>query len=174
MPKMENLVGRKFGKLLVLGMFIKRKSGRIVYHCLCDCGNSTSVTGIYLKSGHTTSCGCLRKSKQTSFARMCTRLYKSYKSGAKRNNLVFDLTKSDLCVFLIENCFYCGQEPSNQYFDEVTGNIVRYTGIDRVNNTLGYTLGNCVPCCSVCNKAKRDMPLQDFYDWIERLIRYNE
>jgi hypothetical protein len=41
-----------------------------------------------------------------------------------------------------------------------------FNGIDRVDNSKGYILGNCVPCCSWCNRAKADGTLAKFMDWI--------
>lgn len=53
----NQLIGRKFGELIVLGVnFIDKK-----LHCQCDCGNYTYVKGKHLISGHTKSCGCLQK-----------------------------------------------------------------------------------------------------------------
>ena len=48
-----------------------------------------------------------------------------------------------------------------------------YNGIDRVDNALGYTTGNVVPCCKQCNHAKSDMPYADFMAWIARLTEYH-
>ena len=57
---MKNLVGQRFGKLVVLEMLEERnKHGRIVYRCRCDCGNIIDVLGNSLALGHTSSCGCL-------------------------------------------------------------------------------------------------------------------
>ena len=62
----EDLTGKKFGKLTVLHQiedYIK-PSGKKVAQWLCECDcqehNKVIVRGIYLKSGHTQSCGCLR------------------------------------------------------------------------------------------------------------------
>ena len=35
-------------------------------------------------------------------------------------------------------------------------------GIDRVDNTLGYTSNNVVSCCTECNFMKRTMNYQTF------------
>lgn len=80
-----------------------------------------------------------------------------------------------------KNCHYCGVEPSiisitpkdkrNKY-DSRQG-VYKYNSIDRVNNELGYVEGNMVPCCDICNKAKRNLPLNVFLEWIERLKNVN-
>ena len=57
--KMDNgdLIGRRYGKLLVLGYDHSEKKRRY-WLCQCDCGNTTVVPTASLNSGNTTSCGC--------------------------------------------------------------------------------------------------------------------
>ena len=55
----KNLIGKKYGKLLVVGEAPGRDgAGCILYRCLCDCGNSAIVPSRCLTSGNTKSCGC--------------------------------------------------------------------------------------------------------------------
>lgn len=48
-----------------------------------------------------------------------------------------------------------------------------YNGLDRVNNLLGYELTNVVPCCNICNRAKKDMTYEQFKLWIKDLKENN-
>lgn len=50
-----NLSNQKFGKLTA----IEYSQGK--WRCICECGNTTYVTSYKLRSGHTVSCGCVRK-----------------------------------------------------------------------------------------------------------------
>ena len=45
----------RFGKLCVIG----RVAGRSMWLCRCDCGKEKAIRSDHLKSGATTSCGCL-------------------------------------------------------------------------------------------------------------------
>lgn len=59
MPKIIDLTGQRFGKLVVI-----EQAGKIGNHiawiCKCDCGNITkAISGNNLKKGHVKSCGCL-------------------------------------------------------------------------------------------------------------------
>ena len=38
-------------------------NGRKYYLCQCECGNNTVVSEHHLKTGHTKSCGCLKKER---------------------------------------------------------------------------------------------------------------
>jgi len=65
----EDLTGQKFGRLLVLEKDeekmkqrkLEGKNNVTYWNCKCDCDNKISISTGALKSGHTRSCGCLRK-----------------------------------------------------------------------------------------------------------------
>lgn len=51
-------------------------------------------------------------------------------------------------------CYWCGQTELKNYEFKNGGVRPKLLGIDRKDNSLGYTLDNCVPSCSVCNYMK--------------------
>lgn len=55
----DKLLGRRFGRLTVTGLSDARDGGKLVWICLCECGNGSMVRGTHLKQGRTRSCGCL-------------------------------------------------------------------------------------------------------------------
>lgn len=55
-----DLIGQRFGRLLVTGYAGKDKGNHSKWACLCDCGGVKTVIGYNLKSGAIQSCGCLR------------------------------------------------------------------------------------------------------------------
>lgn len=57
----DNIVGQKYGRLLVLRVVGKNKHGKYSVECICDCGNLHTALEACLKNGHTQSCGCLFK-----------------------------------------------------------------------------------------------------------------
>lgn len=59
----SDISGKKFGSLLVLNR-TKSHKNRAMWECLCDCGNMCVVCGKYLRSGKTTSCGCVKSSAE--------------------------------------------------------------------------------------------------------------
>lgn len=62
----NDLTGKRFGKLTVIKELPERENSRIVWECECDCGNKIKAKGIYLTTGETQSCGCLKKDKEIS------------------------------------------------------------------------------------------------------------
>lgn len=53
----ENLVGKRFGRLTVLE-FYRTHNKRSYWYCRCDCGNEKIVGAPGMKGGHIVSCGC--------------------------------------------------------------------------------------------------------------------
>lgn len=65
--KTEDLIGHRFGRLVVIGKakddFSKNGKRIAKWHCRCDCGNELDVREFNLKNGNTKSCGCYRISR---------------------------------------------------------------------------------------------------------------
>ena len=57
---MEDLTGRRFGRLVAIRPTGRRASGSVVWECQCDCGRAVEVAASSLKNGGTKSCGCIR------------------------------------------------------------------------------------------------------------------
>ena len=79
----------------------------------------------------------------------------SIKGNAKGRNIDFNLTEEQVDDLINKPCFYCGKEHSD--------------GIDRLDSTKPYTIDNCVPCCSICNRMKNKFSLEVFLDKVEKI-----
>lgn len=147
--KIIDITGQKFGKLTVLNRDIRydqlNRIRRNYWVCLCNCGNKSITTTSALIHGQTRSCGCLVK--KDIGINPFNRLFRTYKANAEKSNRI-KITK--------------GQ--NREYI---------FNGVDRFNNDKGYTIDNSIPCCKVCNYAKRHMLPHDFKNWIQRLINNN-
>jgi len=86
--------------------------------------------------------------------------YSKYQHGALERKLEFTLTKENFDTIIIKDCHYCKSSP------------VKYSGIDRLDNNKGYTLDNCVACCTTCNFLKHTLNYNDFILHIKK-IYYN-
>lgn len=58
-----NLVGSRFGRLIVLKDLGNDNNGKPSWLCKCDCGNELTTGTLVLRSGKKKSCGCLRREK---------------------------------------------------------------------------------------------------------------
>lgn len=172
-----NLLGRRFGRLLVLSKSSKKgKGGQTYWVCLCDCGNKKEIVTSSLINGNSTSCSCyvrelLSKANKIEYGLASKNaLYKSYMGRANRKGISFDLSFEEFLNLVQQKCFYCDSEPENIAGNrKYTNGSFVYNGIDRVDNTRGYTIENCVPCCEDCNRAKNSRPQREFIEWGKKL-----
>ena len=66
MSKRAEMIGKRFGRLVVtrLSENTSGKRKRLMYYCDCDCGKKdVEVVGEKLRNGHTKSCGCYAKDR---------------------------------------------------------------------------------------------------------------
>lgn len=56
--KRLDIVGQRFGKLMVLENLHSNKDGLLLVKCKCDCGNEKIVSASRIKRGDFKSCGC--------------------------------------------------------------------------------------------------------------------
>lgn len=60
MGKLIDMVGMKLNRLTVVSR-AENEGTRAAWNCVCDCGNTITLNGKQIRSGHTKSCGCYRK-----------------------------------------------------------------------------------------------------------------
>jgi len=156
----ENVSGTR---LTIISVSIERNiHGKLMAMCKCECGKEIQAT--INNIGHSTfSCGCLKSES------INHRLGKGPENAnvmhvlhdIKRRTPNTDLTYDHIASLIMSDCYYCGKTV------EEVGNAgttysklkvkVRKLGIDRVNNNIGYIVGNVVPCCYTCNRVKYNM-----------------
>lgn len=56
----NDIIGKRFGRLVVLEKTKLKKWNSYLYRCKCDCGGEKLEISSQLKAGKTSSCGCLR------------------------------------------------------------------------------------------------------------------
>lgn len=97
---------------------------------------------------------------------------RKYQRDAEKRGHSFELTEKQFSELTQQDCYYCGAKPNNIVNQKKSNGSYTYNGIDRVDNTKGYTIDNVVPCCKQCNQAKSNQTLQDFFNWGKRF--YNK
>ena len=168
-------IGMRFGKWTVLGKGPLEFKKHSSWLCRCDCGTEKFVRSAHLKRGLSTTCGCSRKEAARTMGknrRLSGNLqairsrFNGYRYAAKNRDIEFHLTIEEFISITAKDCHYCGAAPSNVEKNATNPDDLSlafiYSGIDRLDNSQGYTIRNSVPCCRRCNLAKNDQSLKDF------------
>lgn len=181
--KKKDLTNLKFGRLEVIKLSSTRKYGnstKRMWLCKCDCGKEIEVNTGALNSGNTKSCGCLHDELSADIGRNSRHkvansdagyksIMRSYIQNAKDREYEFLLTFDEFKNIITSDCYYCGTPPSNTYFKNYYN--IKYNGVDRKNNDVGYNVENSVACCKMCNIAKNNNSYDDFISWVIRIFR---
>ncbi len=147
-PK-SNLIGQKFGRLVVLQLAGKDKWGKYVWLCMCDCGKEKIILEGHLRSGNTKSCGCLRIEKTTK------RSTKHGHASVKQRHPIYPAWQS-----MIQRCINPNNKDYPSYggrgiavckrwrkFENFLEDMGEHPGkeysIDRIDNNKGYCKSNC-------------------------------
>ncbi len=143
---MDDLVGKCFGKLTVLGLASKcrhPKWNRFVYRyiCQCECGNQCEAIRSNLVTGHTNSCGCLKKRTGTAnpsyngVGELTGKKWSSIRRKAIERSLDFTITAAEAWSRFLFQDRRCA----------LTGVILTHgvdASLDRIDNTKGYVPNN--------------------------------
>ena len=182
MPKRIDLTQRTFGELVVIGFSHShvQPSGqkRAVWNVACSCGKIKKMSTSTLTAGQTVSCGHVGLENRINARRLpngvaeANYLYLAYKKRAEYKGIDFTLNKDEFKDLTKSNCHYCNSGLSQirktkrkKQYD------YKYNGIDRINSKLGYIEGNVVPCCSICNTMKNDLPKDVFLNHIRKIFK---
>lgn len=177
----QDITGKRFGLLTAIKPVRLHKSKRtMIWLWQCDCGKQFErflggVTRRPRSRNTVPSCGCerVRKLKEQIAkppgASAFNILFSAYKQKARERNLDFRLSEDEFRIITKQNCYYCGKPPLQEFTRKGMNGSYFYNGIDRLNNSLGYYIENCVPCCGVCNMAKNKLNSEDFLKMVESI-----
>lgn len=181
-PRTFVKVGQKYGKLLIKEIW--RENNKTLIRCDCDCGTKNYIKQPnYLNDN--SGCGCnMNKSKTKKSKYFCSRfLNKFMRKGRTKiiNRLVikiesreFKLSLEDLDILYERQnglCFYTEEKlilpDTNKPLDSHSYNI----SIDRVDNSKGYSLENCVLCTKQVNMLKHVLDVKLFISICDKISK---
>ena len=149
-PRFEDLTGRKYNFLTVLGRVKNNSHGSARWLCRCVCGRESIVVTAKLKNGRTISCGCMGLLHATQVKvrhndarfRNCKRLYSVWSAMKRRcnnKNCVQYKYYGAKCVTVCEEWLtytnFKAWALANGYSDNLT--------IDRIDSNGNYEPSNC-------------------------------
>lgn len=184
----NSLIGQKFGSRTVLSFVGHRQGfGKALYwNCRCDCGSESVVSGSVLRNGYSQHCrSCshstaYRKGVLPAGVAAMRVVLRRTMGSAKFRKLSWALSEAQFVALTQAPCVYCGGLPSNyaKPSREVNASFpdqrsaFTYNGVDRADNTQGYTVENSVSCCWLCNRMKREMTVLDFAAHVKKIAQH--
>lgn len=96
-------------------------------------------------------------------------------SHARDKNREFNLTHDEFKEIVHSDCYYCGSKPQPQLqLQKYSKNSEHQplNGVDRIDSLKGYSIDNCVPCCSLCNQMKSNLSQEIFLRQIEKIYNF--
>lgn len=187
-PQFQDLKGKINGQLKI-NKFVNRhkENGKSqwLWECNCNCGEiiyvrTSRLNGIEASQERCKKCQHKINSKNrvlSDYKQIRNFLFGHYKRKAKFRNYEFSLNFEQFDKLIQCDCYYCGREPEIHKGDLrrlQEKEPFKRNGIDRSNNDLGYTVENSVPCCTMCNFAKLNFSIDEFSNWLKRLINYQK
>lgn len=86
--------------------------------------------------------------------------YRLYSSAAEKRGYEFSLSAQEFGEVISKPCTYCGEESSKM-------------GVDRIDNSIGYTTENSTSCCKMCNYMKNKHSVEDFLTHAKKITQHN-
>ncbi len=129
----------------------------------CDiCGNSYTS-----KSHNSKACSvsCLKKLHQRNrlrFSRTNHGKFLHSQGTAKRRDIPWRLSEEEYLAIIAVPCAYCENRLGTP--------VLTCGGLDRIDNTIGYELGNVVSCCAICNRLRSDLLTTDEMKSVAQLL----
>ena len=186
--KYKDYTGQRFNKLVAtkrIGMDKTNKHS--VWEFVCDCGNTITSPIKPIRNGAQKSCGCWKKEQNRlpkeyvptkgNYEDTRRKVYTDYYNSAKKRGLSFDIAEDRFYEKIQQPCHYCGETASNEVKNRGTIRfpdrpMFIYSGLDRVDNMLGYTDENTVPCCTMCNRMKKAFSLNYFLEKVKQVYEH--
>lgn len=183
MNKKFDLAGKRFGYVTVIRRAVEGEypvdgSNLRRWIVKCDCGSEAVKIGYNIKDSRTVRCSkkhckiklpaCNRlkwgqAAKNLAYSQMKGDLTTRASYGAGRR--VWELSIDEFVSITSKPCRYCGIKSSKEmgkFKNSDVYGFYEYNGIDRIDSSKGYILGNCVSCCKYCNYAKNNQTEDQF------------
>lgn len=132
-----SLAGQRFGRLTAVAPTEARLDGRVIWRCLCDCGEEKFAKSVNLKLGKTKTCGKCDKEPSRKTHRPT---YGIWEKMRRRCESPLDPAYS---YYGGRGIFVCERWRVYENFLADMGERPPGLTLERVNNDMGYSPDNC-------------------------------
>jgi hypothetical protein len=145
MTIISHIVGKKYGKLVVLKQLDSDKNGKSQWLCKCDCENEHIARASDLNSGKIISCGCFREGVLKTHGHSGERIYRIWHGMVSRTKYPnrFYSNRGILLDKRWENFLNFRKDMIKSYEEHIKKFGEKNTTIDRIDNNGNYSKQNC-------------------------------
>jgi hypothetical protein len=140
MPKFIDRTGQRFGRLLVAEEAGRNTLKKVLWKCVCDCGNVAVRTSGDLVTGNSVSCGCYLKEKITKHGGWKKASYNTWRAMLRRCNNPID---KDYKRYGAVGVKVCSEWHDYLHFAQDMGEPNGDETLDRINVYGNYEPSNC-------------------------------
>lgn len=172
---LKDISGRKINAWTVIDR-APNQGNLTAWNCVCECGNKSVVTLQNLmkcKSKSCRDCGdrVRGKDRRMPIIEFAFKYFIKYNARHRRQGrgLEVNLDHNSWYELAKNDCYYCGAAPKEYSPYKYKDVSIFVNGLDRIESEKGYSVENCVPCCTTCNVAKNDLSPSEFLGKIKEI-----
>lgn len=149
----RQMIGKKYGRLLIVDVIYNESKKQYYFVCLCDCGKTKHISPYTLLVGGQKSCSrncSMFRPTLPSGVGHARQIYAIKKYSVLRQHMNFDLTFEEFYKLSTSNCSICGMYP-NVHWD--SGDSRGHNGVFIHNKIayadpeVGFVMGNVFSVC---------------------------
>lgn len=173
----KNLIGQRFGRLVVIQQIPKKTKSYNArwWLCKCDCGNFTETITHSLTNGSTFTCGCSRFGENShqwkGYKCISGKFWSLLKHSAQRRHIKVEISKEYAYSVLEKQKFTCAL--TGVPIQIHVRNKSNSASIDRIDSTKGYVNNNIQWVHKRVNKMKMEYDQKEFIDWCKKVVEHS-
>lgn len=102
---------------------------------------------------------CKKESNNLFYQQTKKGRYGRYKKSSIERKIDFNLSYEEFLKFWNKKCYYCSSN-------------IETIGLDRIDNNKGYKINNVVSCCTICNKMKNNLNIEEWLNYIKQIKNF--
>ncbi len=143
MPKLHDLTGHRFARLVVISQAPKGSGGHSRWNCLCDCGEALIRLGGNLRGGSAKSCGCQKRPSNNNNRQHGQSYTTTYASWSRMLMRCQNPNVRQYQWYGARGIKVCDRWKTFKNFYTDMGDRPRGMTLDRIDNDGNYEPSNC-------------------------------